>query len=152
MIQRIQSVYLTIGLILIGFLGWLPLGEILSGNEIYNFSIKGIENFQTGKVLYSGVPLLILLIIIILIQIAIIFGYKKRILQMRMATFNILLMIGLMLVGWYFVYQSVKMLGDGAFAYQLAITFPLVAAILNYLAIRAIGRDEALVRSIDRIR
>jgi hypothetical protein len=28
----------------------------------------------------------------------------------------------------------------------------LVAIILDYLAIRAIGKDEALIRSIDRIR
>jgi len=152
MIQRIQSVYLTIGLILMGLLAWLPLGEILSGSEIYNFSIKGIENSQTGQVLYSGIPLLILLLIIIAVQVAALFGYRKRILQMRMTGFNILLMIGLLLLGWFFVHQSVNLLNKGTFAYHLAIVFPLVSAILNYLAIRAIGKDEALVRSIDRIR
>jgi hypothetical protein len=35
---------------------------------------------------------------------------------------------------------------------HIAIIFPLVAIILDYLALRAIFRDEMLVRSLDRIR
>lgn len=152
MIQRIQSVYLTIGLILMAMLGWLPLGEILSGENVYTFTIAGVQNSQTQATLYSGLPLIVFLSIIGLIQLLIIFSYKKRVRQMRMASFNIILMLGLLFVGWYFVHQSIKLLGSGTYAYQLPVVFPFIAAVLNYLAIRAIGRDEALVRSVDRIR
>ena len=35
---------------------------------------------------------------------------------------------------------------------KIALSFPLVSLILDYLAIRNIGADEALVRSLDRLR
>ena len=41
---------------------------------------------------------------------------------------------------------------DGIVSYEITAIFPFVAAILTYLAIRAIGKDEALIRSMDRIR
>ena len=37
-------------------------------------------------------------------------------------------------------------------SFKFALSFPLVSLILNYLAIRNIGADEALVRSLDRLR
>jgi hypothetical protein len=152
MIQRIQSVYLSIGLILMGLISWLPLGEIVSGETIYKFSILGIFNELTGDKIYSGIPLMIMLGIIIIAQVFIIYGYKKRVLQMRVATFNIIFMLGFVLVSWFFVQSSLKTIGVGAYAFKIAMAFPLVTMILNFLAIRAIAKDELLVRSVDRIR
>jgi len=37
-------------------------------------------------------------------------------------------------------------------SFKIAVAFPLVAIILDYLAIRSIGKDEALIRSLNRIR
>ncbi|NLA23333.1 MAG: DUF4293 domain-containing protein, partial [Bacteroidales bacterium] len=36
--------------------------------------------------------------------------------------------------------------------FKIFIAFPIISAILLWLAMRAIGKDEALIRSIDRIR
>lgn len=152
MIQRIQTVYLLLSLILIGLMAWLPLGEIIADKGIFVFNIKGVIQPETGSIIVNGWPLLALLIIIELIQLFIIFGYKNRIRQMRFSTFSILLMVGLFGVGYVFVYSSLKTIGDGTYLFKMAMVFPIVAIILNYLAIRAIGKDEALVRSIDRIR
>lgn len=152
MIQRIQTVYLLLSLILIGLMAWLPLGEIIANGDIFSFGIKGVNNSQTGELIVNGWPLLAMLAIIEMVQLAIIFGYKNRVRQMRFATFNILLMLGLFVVGFIFVRSSLNTIGDGAYGFKIAMSFPFVAIILNYLAIRAIGKDEALVRSIDRIR
>lgn len=152
MIQRIQTVYLSIGLILMGLISWLPLGEIVSNGIIYTFSIAGVADELTGKKIYSGIPLMVMLGIIIIAQLFIINSYKKRVLQMRVASFNIIFMLGFVLASWFFVYSSVKILGDGAYTFKLAMAFPLVSMILNFLAIRAIAKDEVLVRSVDRIR
>ncbi|MBN2395795.1 MAG: DUF4293 domain-containing protein [Candidatus Atribacteria bacterium] len=152
MIQRIQTVYLLLSLILIGLMAWLPLGEITANGDIFSFGIMGVNNSQTGELIVNGWPLLAMLAIIELVQLAIIFGYKNRVRQMRFATFNILLMLGLFVVGFIFVRSSLNTIGDGAYGFKIAMSFPFVAIILNYLAIRAIGKDEALVRSIDRIR
>lgn len=152
MIQRIQTVYLALALLLMGFLGWLPLGEIAAGIQVYTFNIKGVFAEGANSAMISGWPLMLLLSIIEVLQIVVIFSFKKRVRQMRISTFVILLMIGFFGVSWYFVHASLKTIGEGAYVFQMAMAFPLVAAILNYLAIRAIGKDEALVRSIDRIR
>lgn len=152
MIQRIQTVYLLIALILLGLLAWLPLGEILVGGQFYNFTINGIKSDQTQELIYNGLPLLMMLVIILVLQLVIIFGFKKRVRQMRLATFNIILMFGILGVSWYFIQAGLKQIGDGVYHFKIAMAFPIVAAILNYLAIRAIGKDEALVRSVDRIR
>ncbi len=152
MIQRIQTVFLGIALILLGLVAWLPLGEIAAGENIYTFSIKGIFNEQTGVSIYNGLALMIFLAIIIILQIVIINLYKKRILQIRVAIYNIILMLGFVLISWYFVSASLKLLGEGTYMFKIALAFPIVSMILNYLAIRSIGKDEALVRSLDRIR
>jgi hypothetical protein len=39
-----------------------------------------------------------------------------------------------------------------AHGFHIAIIFPLIALVLDYLALRAIFRDEMLVKSLDRIR
>lgn len=70
---------------------------------------------------------------------------------MRLNSFNIILMIGYLGLNYYYIQNFSKQL-DGVVSYEITTIFPFVAAILTYLAIRAIGKDEALIRSMDRIR
>ena len=71
--------------------------------------------------------------------------------QIRMTIFS-----SIVLIGWYVTYGLFiySLSGDleASFRPSLMAAFPLVSIILNYLAIRAIGADEFLVRSLDRIR
>jgi len=152
MIQRIQTLFLLIALFLMGLLFWLPLGEIAVGEKLYSFTINGLTDIQSGAVVYNALHLLIFLFIITLLELFIIFSYKKRVRQMRIATYNLILMIGFVFVGWLFVKTSLSSLGEGVYSLKLPLIFPFVSAVLNYLAIRAIGKDELLVRSVDRIR
>ncbi|MDA3818016.1 MAG: DUF4293 domain-containing protein [Prolixibacteraceae bacterium] len=153
MLQRIQTVFLLLALILIGLLAWLPLGDIIAGTELYEFTIRGVFHAENGNVVINAWPLIALLAVIEILQLLIIFGYKNRVRQMRMAVFNILIMLGFLAAAWFFVHLSLKELGgEGGYSFKIPLAFPIVAAILNYLAIRAIGKDEALVRSVDRIR
>jgi hypothetical protein len=59
------------------------------------------------------------------------------------------LLLGLLGVLFYFLHAGFQ---EVDVAYKFPMTFPLIAAVFDYLAIRAIGKDEALVRSLDRIR
>jgi len=152
MIQRIQSVYLLIVTILLGSIFAYPLAELLSSDGqlfIYNFNGLSIEN-EPGMYLLT-VPPVILLAITILISFVSIFLYKKRVLQMRLNSFNIILMLGYLGLNYYYIHNFSKQL-DGVVSYQITAIFPFIAAIFTYLAIRAIGKDEALIRSMDRIR
>jgi hypothetical protein len=75
--------------------------------------------------------------------------YKKRIRQIRVAVFTIVLLLGLFGIFFYFTYAGFE---GAKVAFKIPVAFPLIAIILDYLAIRAIGKDEALIRSLNRIR
>jgi hypothetical protein len=147
MLQRIQTVYMLISAMLIGFLFALPFAEIAANDKLYLFNIKGI--IHSGDLMHNGAPIAILVGIILILHVIALFIYKKRILQIRILVFSILLMLGLFGMFYFFTYYSFK---GAAVSFNIPVAFPLVAIILDYLAIRNIGKDEALIRSIDRIR
>jgi peptidoglycan/LPS O-acetylase OafA/YrhL len=133
--------------VLTGLLLIFPFAEIMVENTIYQFDKLGIGN--TSGLLHDGWSIAVLILIILLIHLVVIFCYKKRILQIRMLVFSIFLMIGLFGMFYFFSYFSF----DNAHVdFNLVVAFPLIAIILDYMAIRAIGKDEALIRSINRIR
>jgi hypothetical protein len=147
MIQRIQTLYILIAASLIGLLFTLPFAEIAANNKFYLFNIQGIVH--NGEVVENGLPILLFVAIILIVHIAAIFMYKKRVRQMRLLVFAILLMLGLFGMFYFFTFYSFK---GFEVSFKIAVVFPLIAIILDYLAIRNIGKDEALIRSIDRIR
>ena len=147
MIQRIQTVYLLISALLIGFLFLLPFAEIAQDGMIYLFNYKGIV--LDGTVKENGFSIAVLIGIILALHGVAIQSFKNRIRQMRIIVFSILLMLGLF--GLFFFFTSYTF-SDAKISYKISLVFPLIAIILDYLAIRAIGKDEALIRSIDRIR
>lgn len=147
MIQRIQTVYLLISGLLIGFLFLLPFAEIVQGGAVYLFNIKGIV--LDGILKQNGISISILIGIIMALHGVAILSYKNRIRQIRLIVLLILLMLGLVGLFFFFTYYSFS---DAQISFKISVLFPIVAIILDYLAIRAIGKDEALIRSIDRIR
>ena len=147
MIQRIQSLYVLISLILIELLLIFPFAEIVDSNTIYQFDKLGVSS-KSGQVL-NGWPIAVLICIIALLHLIVIFSFKKRIRQIRMLVFSILLMLGLFGMFYFFSYFTFD---NAQISFKIVPAFPLVAIILDYLAIRAIGKDEALIRSVDRIR
>ncbi len=81
-----------------------------------------------------------------------VFLYKKRMLQIRLSIFNIVIMVGFYLYFGFILYKiypvehlQFQKVGIGAI-------MPVIAIILTALAIRNIGADEALVRSLQRLR
>jgi hypothetical protein len=97
------------------------------------------------------IPPIILLCITTLIPFISIFLFKKRVIQMRLNSLNIMLLIGYVGLNYYYIHTFSKQL-NAVVSYQITAIFPFIAVVLTYLAIRAIGKDEALIRSMDRIR
>ncbi len=147
MIQRIQTVYVFISAILITSLIKLKLADLSVNEELYTFFAKGIYNGE--NLVFNGLAILIFIILITLLHFIVIFLYKKRILQIRILVFTIVLLVGLFGMFFYFTYAGFT---DVKVAFKIPVIFPVIAAILDFLAIRAIGKDEALVRSLNRIR
>lgn len=125
----------------------LKLADLSVNEELYTFFANGI--YSGEKLVFNGIAILILVWIISLLHIGIIFLYKKRIAQMRIIVFTIVLLLGLFGLFFFFSYSGFE--GAKA-AFKIPVVFPVVAIILDYLAIRSIGKDEALIRSLNRIR
>ncbi len=153
MLQRIQSLFLVLALVCTGLFYALPFGEIiLADSSSIEMKITGLEYIKNGQtVFYSLLPLLIMISLINIITLSSIFLYKHRMLQIRMNVFNAVLQLGSIGIMFYYLSNASKEFGID---YQtgILIVLPAVAAILTFLAIRQIAKDEALVRSISRLR
>ena len=152
MIQRIQTVYLLVVALLSGIVLFFPVADFYSlQNGIFELSYKGLIG-ESGVQITSVWTLTLLISVILLLSFVSIFFYKKRILQIRLIVFNIVLMFGYYALLAYWIFKIKSSLGETEISLSLIVSFPLVNIILSYLAIRAIGKDEALVRSLDRLR
>ena len=84
-----------------------------------------------------------------------IFLFKKRLLQIRLCFAQIVLQIGSLVFIAYYAYHGYKSMGIFEFSgmsFGIPAVFPLVSIIFTVLALRAIAKDERLVRSLNRIR
>lgn len=147
MIQRIQTIFILVAGLLIAALFVLPFAHISVDEVIHIFNAKGISSDEI--LIFNGLPIMIFIGIITVLHFVIIFLYKKRIRQIRFLSFTIILLLGLFGMFFYFTYAGFT---EPKVAFKVSVTFPILAIILDYLAIRAIGKDEALIRSMDRIR
>lgn len=153
MIQRIQTVYLFIVAALNLAVLFLPLASVQAGDAFYLFDASGMSTTTTPtELVYPTWALMALSAIISLLALVTIFLYKKRILQIRLCVFNAILIIGFYALFAFFLWKVAGAAEPFHFTMQIALVFPLIGLIFDYLAIRAIGADEVLVRSLDRIR
>ena len=155
MIQRIQTVYLLLVSALFTALLFLPLAVISSGAVTYTFGVDGLQTTTTpAEMAYSTWALFALAVLIALLPVIVIFLYKKRIRQLRICIFNTFLIIGFCALIVFFIWQfkTSPDLPNCKVFLRFWVSFPIVALILNYLAIRNIGADEAMIRSLERLR
>ena len=152
MLQRIQTVYLLAIVALTVAMLFLPLAVLQSGDQFMTFDATGISTMAAQpELVYPTWGLFALTAVIALVALITIFLFKKRMLQIRLCIFNGLLMLGVYAMFAFFVW-NLKGQMDVVMTFKFALSFPLVSVILDYLAIRNIGADEALVRSLDRLR
>ncbi len=147
MIQRIQTLYLIISIALLGLLYLFPLADILVGERLYEYTIRGIH--ENGEPVFDGMLLAGFLALIVVLHLLALLGYKRRIRQIRILVFTLVLLLGFTGVLVYFAHAGFR--GE-VVSLKLPVGLPLLAMVTDYLAIRSIGRDEALIRSLNRIR
>ncbi|MDH6534901.1 DUF4293 family protein [Parabacteroides sp. 52] len=153
MLQRIQTVYLLFIVILFVGMLFTPLALLQSAETFYAFDVIGVNTMAAeAELVYPTWALFVLTAIISLLALCTIFLFKKRVLQMRLCIFNALLMIGFYGLFFFFYWRMKTEIPAISLQVKFALSFPLVSLILDYLAIRNIGADEALVRSLNRLR
>jgi hypothetical protein len=159
MIQRIQTVYLLLSTLLLALIFLFPLAGFhqMSGG-IVQLNYKGFVTLPKGDILFRAYPVMALVFINILLNLFTIFQFKNRKLQIRICIYNIIAMIGLFGLVYYYYKIGVGQIAtspenDVVSSRMLwASLLPVLAAFFTYLAFKGIRRDEALIKSIDRLR
>ena len=162
MIQRIQTIYLALVAILsfvalITRIGYYTIEHEVVVAAFNNFTFNSFEQFQSYE---SAGPfcLGILLIMVIFISVLSIMLFRKRMRQLRLTIMSTMLLLGYCLsyaAFAYFYQGNLECLipsADITFHFNYTATFPVICIILNMMAIHGIRKDEALVRSLDRLR
>jgi len=160
MIQRKQTILLLLAILSFVFLFIFPFASFKLGTIVTcQISILGIDNFELfteflPKFNYMFIVMQILATLFISLVGIAIFTYKKRPLQVRLCAFALLinaLMIGAMFFTVNMVTKAIS-LDAGDVSYLWMTYLPMVTLFPIRFAIRAIRKDEAMVRSLDRLR
>ncbi len=157
MIQRIQTVYFLVIAVLATLTFFLPVANLYDSVNafLYKLSYVGMElvNGKESVVLnnLNTWSLKIISGLIPLIAFTTIFLFKKRVLQIRISFINMILMFGYYAILFICLIQGANSM-EAEWSLNVPAAFPLVCVVLNWLAIRAIGKDEALVKSLNRLR
>ena len=150
MLQRIQSVYLLLTSACMLIASVAPLIFFAHESEKVVFEAMGL--YQSGELMFSTWGLFVIGVIATVLALATVFLYKNRILQIRVSVFNVVVMLCFYA---YLGFLSWKINPESGLVFDkigIGIIMPIISIILTYLAIRNIGADEALVRSLNRLR
>jgi hypothetical protein len=152
--QRIQTLYLGIAILLNLVIQLLTIAILTNGGATYEFELWGLFSAETAEVVYSSYPLLGLNLLTILLSLVIVFMFKKRQLQIKLSQLNLFLQAAFIAAIFFIIENATEELKFDAVEvqYGLGTYLSLAPLLFIYLAIRAIKKDEALVRAADRIR
>ena len=136
MLQRIQTVYLFLAALVNGGLIFvIDLGQDINANEIF------VDDYSW---------LLLMFLASAITSLITIFMFKNRKLQFVLGRLNIILNFVILGV---FVYWSLSVPGEIDISEKgIGMLLPIISIVLLVLANKAIKKDEALVKSADRLR
>ena len=150
MIQRIQSLFLLGVVILSVILMYVPVYELINENVPLT-PPDGTEVTNTIFYIFNSAILAIINGAVGVLALVSIFLFKNRNLQIRTSNLALLLTCGL--IGLlFFSADSMSTTLQTKVHYLYGTYIPVILAIFLFAAIRYIKRDDALVRSADRLR
>ena len=153
MIQRVQTLWLLAALILQTFLWFFPFASFSQeAGQNVKISLNSLPN--TVENAFTGyLSLYVCWAIATLSALIAIFLFKKRKQQMKICVYG---MISSLLFGGFAWITAVKLAkstqAELNMATSLSLYLPALSLICFVLALKYIRKDEALVKSLDRIR
>jgi len=157
MIQRKQSLFMLLS-------GVVYVLGIFFAIFTIDFGDKSLEIFP-GKIIYPvgeglfsdnpGLWVLWLCIILAVGNVFAIFLFRNRSLQIRILRIINIATVFIVGGGAYYIPQVIKLAdlgGDYLVKPGLSAFLPVVAIVLNVMAIKSIRKDEDLIKSVDRLR
>ncbi len=155
MIQRLQSVYLSLTTLLsLLFLNGSIINFIDKSGSVFKITFSWIVKETAGKgleVVEKLIPLSIVIILIPLISLISIFFYRNRKIQLRLTLIVITSIIGFIILSGFYSMKVITGFGAEIVpGYKMVI--PVLMLIFSFLAYRGIKKDDQLVKSYDRLR
>ncbi len=158
MIQRIQTIFLFIAIVALGLMAYFPIADFYSNTAIYSLNVIELESLTPDAPIpfpeWFFTPITATVALIIILDIIALFSFKKRKRQINLTQVTIFLNVVLIVGTLFFYINEVEDITKSQVDYQGAfgIYLPLISLVFNVLAQRFIRKDEALVRSADRLR
>jgi hypothetical protein len=158
MIQRIQTVYLSLAVIAAILTFFFPYAHFYSGDiKVAEYAMFGVFNVQSKTLEMSGVygfPEWAMGALAVLIPLVAILLYKNRPVQYRVA--RLAYLVNMAYVAYlFFAIDEVNgtlFSGELSVMHHVGFYLPVAAIVLAFLGVRGIKKDEDLVKSLDRIR
>jgi hypothetical protein len=159
MIQRIQSIYLLLIVICQSLLFADDLVIFRNPELSFSLNLFGFYKLTSAgeEILLNNYSLMAVNIIVMIFSMFIIFSFKNRKNQLKLAAFNLVL-ISSFIVLMFFSFDNAKSSSYNTLGSEYSTNFgivlilPILSLIFNFLAIKGIRKDEELVKSADRIR
>ena len=148
MIQRIQTLYLLlVAFVMIAML-FFPLGYVSNeGGASSMLNVFGLHG-QDNSVAWF---LFVLPVICTLLSVLTIFFYNRRKLQIKLGYITLFVFVLFYICGGFLLW-NLKQQCNINISYTIVCIFPLIAFILEILAIKGIKKDDKLIRSLNRLR
>lgn len=157
MLQRKQSLFLLLSAVCGGLTFLFPVDTFVRGGKSFFFRTTGffMEDGAPIVDVAAKIPFAMVLGFLSLALVGVIFLYRDRGRQLRiLRAVNLLVMA--MAVFLFIADNSMRVYlrqgGPVEGSFGLSAALPLLMVVFNLLAERGIRKDEALVRSMDRLR
>ena len=150
MLQRIQTIFLLLASACMLVSSVTPLANLTFNNDPVTFQAMGF--YQNGEIIFNTWGLFAVGAISSILALFTVFLFQKRMLQIRLTVMNIILMIGFYGFFLFLIFARNPQADTTFEKIGIGLIMPLIAIIFSFLAIRKIGEDEALVRSLNRLR
>ncbi len=165
MIQRKQTIYMlgaAVCMILLGVLNMYTFNADAASMELRSYGSLVTENGETTFVPSVKASCMVAIIgISAVLYLVNIFLYKRRETQLSFLYAQYVLILGAVGYGAYYVISLKNLFEEYVDGKNLelltsvpgwVLILPVVALLMNFLAVRGVAGDIALLRSVDRIR
>ena len=154
MIQRIQSIYMLLAVILCGLTYFFPLSLVVVADGIALTLTACTVSGEVAGESVSGTPfgIAVLLLATIVIVLTAIFKYKRRKVQIRLLNMAMACLLLCYVAGIAYTWVWSSRVSEGHAAITPYALLPLAAYLCLWFARRGVRHDEALVAAADRLR
>jgi uncharacterized membrane protein len=157
MIQRKQSLFLLIAALACGLTWLFPIGQVQQGEQVLRLMTHGVLDAEEVTVEEIGLPvpfhIVQSIVGVVFLSAILLFRDRKRQLRVVRGAWLMALAVGvLQFISMRSLQAYLAQFGETSTTVGASLLLPLLAIVMGWLAERGIRQDEALVRSMDRLR